>query len=81
MDQIQILHQFHIAGGGIQPGMIHPLVRDDQRSLRGCQMRDGVLRQHCHVIGSDQFRYAVIDLRVNMVGAACQYNPSFSSLL
>ena len=74
LDQIQVFHGFHKACRGIEPGVIHPLVGYDQWTLRLRKMGDGILCQHGNVIGDDQLRNPVIDLRVNMVGASGKHN-------
>ena len=61
--------------------MVHPLVGYDKRPFRVSQMGDGVLRQYRNIEGGDQLRNAVIDLRVDMVGPACQYNSPLSGFL
>ena len=61
--------------------MIHPLVDNEQRRVHICQMRDGILGQHCHVIGVDQIRDTVIDFRIQMVRTACQNNAVTAGLL
>ena len=50
--------------------MIHPLIHNDQWALYLMQMGNGIFRQHCNAVGIDQFRYTMIDLRVNMVWTA-----------
>ena len=80
LDQIQILYRLHIACSRIQSGVIHPLVRYDQRTLRFCQMGDGILGKHCHIIGGDQLGNTVVDLRVHMIRTACQHDTAFAGL-
>ena len=56
--------------------MIHPLVRYDKRTLRLCQMGNGIFCQNGNVIGGDQLRNTVVDLRVDMVGTTREYNAA-----
>ena len=79
--QVQVLHGLHIACGRVEPGMIHPLVRHDERPLRAAQMGDGILGEHGDVKGSDQLRDAVVDLRVYVVRPSRQHDAALSGLL
>ena len=46
LDQIQVIPGLYKGGCGIKPGVVHPLVGDDQRPLHLCQMGNGILGQH-----------------------------------
>ena len=81
LDQVQVVHRPHEAGCGIEPGVVHPLIRDDQGPLRAAQVGDGVLRQHRQVEGGDHLRQAVVDLRVDVVRASGQDDTALSGLL
>ena len=50
--------------------MIHPLIQDGDRTVRCGQVGDGVLGQDCNSVRGDHLRDSVVDLRVNMIGAA-----------
>ena len=56
--------------------MVHPLIGYDERTFRLRQMGDGVLGQNSYIIGSDQLRDTVVDLRVNMVRTTCKYDTA-----
>ena len=45
------------------------------------QVGDGVLCQDGDIVGVDELRYAVVDLRVNVVGAPCQDDAPVSCLI
>ena len=81
LNEIQILCSLHIIGGGIQPGVVHPLIIYPQRTFNGSQVGDGILSQHCDSIGVNQIRYPVMNLRVNVVRPSGQHNASSASLL
>ena len=57
--------------------MIHPLVGNDQRTVRVTEVRNGILRQDSQPVGSNQFRDTVVDFRIDMVGTACQHDAAF----
>lgn len=80
LDQIQILHRLYIACGSVKSGMVHPLVGYNQRTFRFCQMGDGILCQYCHIVGGDQLGNTVVDLRVYMIGTACQHDTALAGL-
>ena len=61
--------------------MVHPLVRYHQRALHLPQMGDRILCQYGEAVGGDHIRYAVVDLRVYVVGAPGQHNAPASMLL
>ena len=58
--------------------MVHPLVGYDQGAFRLGQMRDRVLSQHCNIVGSDELRDTVIDLRVDMIGTTSQNDTALT---
>ena len=74
LDQFQVFLSFYKLGRFIQSGVVHPLVRDDERTFNFGQMRDTVLCQYSNAIGCDQFRYAVIDFFIDMVWTAGKYD-------
>ena len=57
--------------------MIHPLVGNDERTFGCSEVGDGILCQYGKIVGIDQFRYAVVDLRVDMIGTARKDDASF----
>ena len=77
LDQIQISLSFlHKFAACIQSGVVHPLVKYDQRAFYLMQMGDGVLGQNGKSVGCDQFRNTVVDLRVNMIWTAGKYDTT-----
>ncbi len=72
LNQIQILSCFYKACRGVETGVVHPLVGDDQRSFRRGKMGNGILGKHRDIIGGDQLGDTVVNLRVNVVGTACK---------
>ena len=61
--------------------MIHPLVIDTDRALNRYQMGNRILSENCHSIAVDQIRDTMMNLRVNMVRAACQNDAPAACLL
>ena len=61
--------------------MVHPLIHNDKRTFHFCQMRNGILGQHCKTVGVDQFRDTVVDLRVHMVRTSGEDDTAFAGLL
>ena len=61
--------------------MIHPLVIDPDRPLDLCKMRDGILGEDGHPVGVDELRYAVIDLRIDVVRTSAEDDPVPAGLL
>ena len=61
--------------------MIHPLIGNDQRTLRIAQVGDGILGKDCNVVGGDQFRNTVVDFRINMIRTTGKHDPSFPGFL
>ena len=61
--------------------MVHPLIHGDSRPLNGCQMGNAVFRENGYIIGSDQFRNAVVDLRINMVRASGKHDSTLVIVL
>ena len=56
--------------------MVHPLVRDNQRTFRLCQMRDAVLGQYGNIVRSNQLGNSMVDFRIRMVRTSCQNNSA-----
>ena len=81
LNQIQVILGLHKAGCCVETGVVHPLVRHHQRPFHPSQVGYGVLGEYSESIGGNQLRYAVVNLRVHMVGPAGQDNPPFSMLL
>ena len=54
--------------------MVHPLVQNDDGALGILQMGDGVLGEDGDAVGIDHLRDAVVDLRIHVVGTACQHD-------
>ena len=52
--------------------MIHPLIQDGDRPVRGGQVGDGILRENRDTVGGDHLRDSVVDLRIDVVGASRQ---------
>ena len=61
--------------------MVHPLVGYDQWAFRFGQVGDTVFRQHGDIVGSNQLRNTVIDLRVDMIGTPGEDNAAFMIFL
>ena len=61
--------------------MIHPLIGNDERTVRFGQMGDGILCQHCKAIRSDQLRNTMVDLFINMVRTSGKDNTFHMVLL
>ena len=61
--------------------MVHPLVHDEQRALHRMEMADRILGQYSQTVGIDHFRDAMVDLRIHMVGTACQHDATAAGLL
>ncbi len=70
--QLQIFLMAHVLGCVIQTGMIAPLVQDPERTLKVCLFGDRILRQHGHIQFGNDLIQSVIDLRIDMIGPACQ---------
>ena len=51
LNQVQIVPGAHKGGGSIKPGMIHPLVGDDQRPFRMPEVGNGIFRQYGQAVG------------------------------
>ena len=79
--QVQILMLPHIACRGIETGVVHPLVGYDQGSLGTAQVGDGILGEHRYAKGGDQFRDAVVDLGINVIGPAGKDDSPFSGFV
>ena len=62
---VSLAHEFR---GGIQPGMVDPLVDHAQGPLGLEVDRQAVLGEDGKVVRRDQFRDTVVDLRVDVVG-------------
>ena len=43
-------------------------------------MGDGILGQHSHIVGCDQFGNTVVDLRVYMIRTANQHDTTLAGL-
>ena len=80
LQQLQVIPIPDKPGGGIQPGMVDPLVHDPQ-VLVFLGIREAVLREHRQAIGGDEFRDTVIDLRVDMIGPPGQDNTAAAIVL
>ena len=76
LDQIQKVGRFYIICSCIQSGVVHPLVKYDQRAFYLMQMGDGIFGQNCKSVGCNQFRNTVVDLRVNMIWTAGKYDTA-----
>ena len=63
-------------GSGIETGMIHPLIRDAHRTFGIKVDRETVLGEHREPEACDHFRNAVVDLRINVIGTACENNAA-----
>ena len=72
LDEIQIFRGLHIVGSGIETAVVHPLVHDDEGTLRLIEVGDGVLGKNGHAVGIDELRNTVVDLGIHMVGSSCQ---------
>ncbi len=60
--------------------MIHPLIGYTQGTLYGCEMCNGILCQDGYVIGGDQLRNTVVDLRIDMIWSARQHDAASACL-
>ena len=76
LDQLQIVSLGHKFRGGIQSGVIHPLIHHPQRPLGLGIQRQAVLGEYRQTIGGNQFRDAVVDLRIDVIGSAAQHDAS-----
>ena len=76
LDQLQILPAAHKLRGGVQTGVIAPLIRDAQRAFGGIRNGQTVLGQHGEAVGGDHLGDAVVDLRIGVIGAAAEYNAA-----
>ena len=70
LNQIQIVSGAHISRSRIESGMVHPLIRYDERTIHLPQMGHGILCEHRQSVGGNQLRDAVVDLGIQMVGTA-----------
>ena len=61
--------------------MVHPLVHNVERTLHLMQVGYGILRQYSDIVGSDHLRQAVVDFRIHVVRASCQYDTAVSCLV
>ena len=80
LQQLQVIPIPDEPGGGIQPGMVDPLVHDPQ-VLVFLGIREAVLREHRQAIGGDELGDTVIDLRVDMIGPPGQDNTAAAIVL
>ena len=71
LDQLKILTIADKLRGGIEAGVIDPLVVDTERPFRRKINGETVLRQHRKTVRGDHFRNTVIDLRVDVIGSSC----------
>ncbi len=60
--------------------MIHPLVIDAERTFYRCKVRDGILREHSHIVGVDHLRNTVVNLRVDMIRTTREDNAVMTCL-
>ena len=65
--QKQEVEQAKIAA---QPRVVTPLVDDGQLIFRCIHMVDGIFRDDGQIVGLDQLRDAVVDLRIQMIGTS-----------
>ena len=70
LNQIQIVSGAHISRSRIESGMVHPLIRYDERTVHLPQMGHGILCEHRQPVGGNQLRDAVVDLWIQMVGTS-----------
>ena len=76
LNQIQIILGLYKAGSSVKAGVVHPLVRHHQRPFHPAQMGYGILGEDGKSVRGNQFRYAVVNLRIHMIGPAGQdYAP------
>ena len=74
LDKFQILLGLYKLSSFVKPGVIHPLVGDDERTLNLGQMGHTVLGQYSNTIGSDQFRNTMVDFFINVIWTSGQDN-------
>ena len=72
LDQLQVISCAHVGGRLVEPGVVHPLVQNAKGPLQGSELGDAVLGEDRDAIARDHLRDAVVDLRVDVVGAAGQ---------
>ena len=78
LQKLQIIPVPNKPGGGVQPGMVDPLVHDPQVLIL-LRVRQTVLGEYRQAVGRDQFRDSMVDFRVNMVGPPGQHNTAAAS--
>ena len=81
LDQIQVFFCLDIVCSGIQSGVIHPLIHDIERSFYFVQMRDRIFCQDGNIIGVDQLRQSVIDLRVRVIRTSGKNNSAIAGFI
>ena len=81
LDEIEVLAGLHEGSRAIETGVVHPLVRDDERTLHLAEMGDGILGQHREVVARDQLRDTMVDFRIHVVRTTREHDPAVAGLL
>ena len=79
--EVQVLLLLHELRCPVETGVVHPLVRDDEGPLDLSEMGNRILCQHGEVVGGDELRNAVVDLRIAVVGSAGQNDAPVTGFL
>ena len=80
LHQIQVIPGLYKGGGPVQAGVVHPLVRDDDGPFHLSQMGNGILRQHRKTVAGDHVRDTMVDLGIDVIGAARQHDAVMAGL-
>ena len=72
LDEVEIFCGFHIVGSSVKTAVVHPLIHDNEGTLRLIEIGDRILGKHCHTIGIDELRDTVVDLGIDMVRSSGQ---------
>ena len=72
LDEIEIFRGFYVVGSSVKTAVVHPLIHDNEGTLRLIEIGDGILGKHCHTIGIDELRDTVVDLGIDMVRSSGQ---------
>ena len=81
LDELQVLPGPDKLRRSVEPGVVNPLVIGPKGPPRGEIHGNGILGEDRQAIGGDELGDAVVDLRVYVIGAACQDDAPAAVLL
>ncbi len=80
LDEVEVAPFAGDFRGGIQAGVIHPLVHQANRALKRAQMRNGIFGEHGQPEAREQLGNRVVDFGVVVIGAPRQHDAMRAGL-